>query len=282
MNLSHEVLELKQQGNRFFSQKNYEEAISCYNKALLKNDKVTTIYTNRALCYLKLELWDRVIRDCKLALEIDKKITKAHFFMGQALSELERYNDAIVAYTLAIESAKSQKQHFGDDLHMAMRKTKKKKLKKEEEKRLAEEIELQTLLNKLLIEDLEKKKSQVLNPNEDEVVEMDNGISELENQYAKHIETLNSMFTQLDDRRKQRDVPDYLCGKISFEILKEPVITPSGVTYERADLEEHLQRVGHFDPLTRVPLKREQLIPNLSMKEVIEDFLHKNPWAEYY
>ena len=28
-----------------------------------------------------------------------------------------------------------------------------------------------------------------------------------------------------------RQVPDYLCGKISFELLTEPVITPSGITY---------------------------------------------------
>jgi len=38
-----------------------------------------------------------------------------------------------------------------------------------------------------------------------------------------------------------RDVPDYLCGKISFEIMKDPVITPSGITYDRKDIEEHLQ-----------------------------------------
>ena len=38
-----------------------------------------------------------------------------------------------------------------------------------------------------------------------------------------------------------RDVPDYLCGKISFEIMKDPVITPSGITYDRKDIEQHLQ-----------------------------------------
>ena len=40
---------------------------------------------------------------------------------------------------------------------------------------------------------------------------------------------------------KKREVPDYLCGKISFEIMKDPVITPSGITYDRKDIEEHLQ-----------------------------------------
>ena len=28
-----------------------------------------------------------------------------------------------------------------------------------------------------------------------------------------------------------REVPDYLCGKISFELMTDPCITPSGITY---------------------------------------------------
>ena len=39
---------------------------------------------------------------------------------------------------------------------------------------------------------------------------------------------VNNMFAKVDERRQKRDVPDFLCGKISFEILKDPVITPSG------------------------------------------------------
>lgn len=73
---------------------------------------------------------------------------------------------------------------------------------------------------------------------------------------------------QVDEKRRKREVPDYLCGKISFEMLRDPVITPSGITYDRADIKEHLQRVGHFDPVTRAPLTADQLIPNLAMKEV--------------
>lgn len=40
---------------------------------------------------------------------------------------------------------------------------------------------------------------------------------------------------------QKREVPDYLCGQISFEIMRDPVITPSGVTYDRKNIEEHLQ-----------------------------------------
>lgn len=28
-----------------------------------------------------------------------------------------------------------------------------------------------------------------------------------------------------------REVPDYLCGKISFELMVDPYVTPSGITY---------------------------------------------------
>ena len=101
---------------------------------------------------------------------------------------------------------------------------------------------------------------------------------------------------QIDDRRRRRDLPDYLCGKISFELLKDPVITPSGITYDRADIREHLQRVGRFDPITREPLEQSQLIPNLALvsggcrlcspryvvvlqKEVLDTFICENEWA---
>ena len=39
-------------------------------------------------------------------------------------------------------------------------------------------------------------------------------------------------------------VPDYLCCQISMDIFRDPVITPSGVTYERAVLMEHLRKVS--------------------------------------
>ena len=61
---------------------------------------------------------------------------------------------------------------------------------------------------------------------------------------------VNALFANVDDRRQKRE-PDYMCGKISFEILKDPVITPGGITYDRRDITEHPERVGYFDHETR-------------------------------
>ena len=43
-----------------------------------------------------------------------------------------------------------------------------------------------------------------------------------------------------------------------------------------------LQRVGHFDPVTRQPLSQDQLISNLAMKEVVDSFVAQNGWVENY
>ncbi len=76
-------------------------------------------------------------------------------------------------------------------------------------------------------------------------------VEKLELEADSRINEVGDLFAKVDERRQRREVPDYLCGKISFEILQDPVITPAGITYDRKDIEEHLSRVGHFDPVTR-------------------------------
>lgn len=58
--------------------------------------KDATLYTNRALCYLKLGQWQEAIEDCQQAIQIDSSLVKGHFFMGQALVELKKFDDALV------------------------------------------------------------------------------------------------------------------------------------------------------------------------------------------
>ena len=53
---------------------------------------------------------------------------------------------------------------------------------------------------------------------------------------------------------QKRDVPDCLCGRISFELMREPVITPSGITYDKKDILEHLQVCTIFLTLKAPPI----------------------------
>mmetsp|Transcript_15360 Transcript_15360/g.30817 ORF Transcript_15360/g.30817 Transcript_15360/m.30817 type:complete len:117 (+) Transcript_15360:96-446(+) len=74
-------------------------------------------------------------------------------------------------------------------------------------------------------------------------------------------------------------VPECLCCQITFDLLKEPVLTPSGQTYEREALEQHIAANGRWDPVTRQPFQAGDLRENTAVKELIRDFLEQNPWA---
>ncbi|XP_033210821.1 E3 ubiquitin-protein ligase CHIP [Belonocnema kinseyi] len=277
--------ELKEQGNRLFSLHKYEDAANCYTKAIIKNPSQALYFTNRALCHLKLKRWESSCQDCRRALDMDPCLVKGHFFLGLALLELELYDEAIKHLQRGVDLAKEQKLNYGDDMTSVLRQARKRRFQLKEEQRIIQDIELQTYLNQLLIEDAQrnlealKEKQEIEGKTEAELAQKRD---EIEEKKESCITRLNDLFAKVDDRRRKREVPDYLCGKISFEILQEPVITPSGITYERKDIEEHLQRVGHFDPVTRVRLTQDQLIPNLAMKDVVDSFLQENEWALDY
>ena len=75
--------ELKDQGNKHFANRQYDLAIDCYSKAILKNSSAPHYYTNRALCYLNQKRWDSAVRDAKQALEKDPNLVKGHFYLGK-------------------------------------------------------------------------------------------------------------------------------------------------------------------------------------------------------
>ncbi|KAG5674702.1 hypothetical protein PVAND_004654 [Polypedilum vanderplanki] len=275
-------IELKDHGNKLFAARKYEDAISCYSKAIIKNPNNPTYFTNRALCYIKLKRYESSSQDCRRALDMDQNLIKGHFFLGISLLELEYFDEAIKHLQRAQDLGKEQKLNFGDDIASQLRLARKKRWNLLEEKRIQQEIELQSYLTRLIREDMENRIAKLKLEDNMTEEEKKDAASDVEQQCENYTNELNGLFAKVDDRRQKREVPDYLCGKISFEILQEPVITPSGITYERKDIEEHLQRVGHFDPVTRVPLTVDQLIPNFSMKEVVDSFIQENEWALEY
>lgn len=277
--------ELKEQGNRLFVARKYQEAISCYSKAITRNPSIAVYYTNRALCYLKMQQLDKALADCKHALELDCQSVKAHFFLGQCQMEMENYDEAIANLQRAYNLAKEQRLNFGDDIPSALRIAKKKRWNSIEERRINQENELHAYLTKLILAEKERELEETKRKHEEENMEENRSRAQLScvaNKHDKYLAEMDELFSQVDEKRKKRDIPDYLCGKISFELMREPCITPSGITYDRKDIEEHLQRVGHFDPVTRSPLTQDQLIPNLAMKEVIDAFISENGWVEDY
>ena len=80
------------------------------------------------------------------------------------------------------------------------------------------------------------------------------------------------------DNRKE-DPPDSFCCKLTFEVFRDPVCAPSGHSYERLAILEHLRKVGRFDPITRDPLSERDLRPNISLRNAAHDWLNHHAWA---
>merc|ERR1712112_180365 len=274
--------DLKDQGNKYFNANKFDSAIESYSKAIALNPNVPTYYTNRALCYMRSNKWAQAVQDSKAALERDSSLVKGHFYLGTSLLELDKLDESIKHLQTAFELAKKDPGSYYDDtISSKLRVAKKRKFAMQEKKRIQEEIDLQAYLNRLILEDKDMRLNKLREENEN-YDEISSDIAKVEEYSDKSVAELNSLFAKVDDRRQKRDVQDYLCGKISFEILKDPVITPSGITYDRKDIVEHLERVGHFDPVTRTKLTQDQLIPNYAMKEVVDIFLQENEWAHDY
>lgn len=73
-------------------------------------------------------------------------------------------------------------------------------------------------------------------------------------------------------------VPDWLIDGITFEVMHDPVITPSGTSFDRSGIVKYVQNAG-VDPLTREPMTVKELRPNYALKAACEEFLTKNGWA---
>ncbi|XP_060843680.1 E3 ubiquitin-protein ligase CHIP-like [Rhopalosiphum padi] len=271
---------LKEEGNRLFKIKQYENAIQCYSIAIIKNPEVPKYFTNRALCYIKLNQWDKAYTDCCHALEIDPSIEKAYFFQGIALIELRNYDEAINNLLKAHTLIKEKKINYGDELTSQLRKVYRQKQEKQNEVRQNQQITLLSYLQKLLKDDMIRQIRGVQSSDNDNMNE--DLVMKIKNKHEKFAIDLKMIFVMNDDRLKKHELPNYLCGTIGYGILKNPVVTPCGLSYDRKDIEEHLMNIGNFDPVSYQPLTVNQLIPNLTLKEIVELFIKENEWVNNY
>ena len=152
--------DLKEAGNRYFSQGSFSEAVNQYSKALVRSPNNAILYTNRALANLKLSNWQDCIDDCNSALIIETNMVKGYYFMGQALVELQLYEEAIDALKKAYTLSNEQRRFYGDDIASALRFAKRKRFELMEEKRIRQEIDLQSYINNLITTDTNKLVAQ--------------------------------------------------------------------------------------------------------------------------
>ncbi|KAK9282395.1 hypothetical protein L1049_005312 [Liquidambar formosana] len=263
---------LRQDGNLYFNKERFGAAIDAYTEAITLCPNVPVYWTNRALCHRRRNDWTKVEEDCRKAIKLDGSSVKAHYMLGLALLEREEFAEGIKELEKALDLGRgaNPKSYMVEEIWQALAKAKYLKWEDESTKHACE---LQSL--KEACETALEEKHFLDFPQ----TETEGFLDEAAKSNLQELKALDRVFKKAAEADIPSEVPDYLCCKITLDIFRDPVITPSGVSYERAVILNHLEKVGNFDPITREPLDESQLIPNLAIKEAVQAFLDEHGWA---
>lgn len=112
-------------------------------------------------------------------------------------------------------------------------------------------------LNSDKIEEINEKSN-----NEKEMI-IDNKINAEESDYLK---TLTQCTKTSDNFEEMISCP------ITCNIMKDPVITPNGISYEKLAICDWLSK-NNYCPITKKKLSVNELTPNYKLKEIIDNYL---------
>ncbi|ETI27309.1 hypothetical protein G647_09499 [Cladophialophora carrionii CBS 160.54] len=279
----------KDLGNEHFKAGKFKEAEQLYTQAIAEHSRSDPkVFGNRALTRIKLSDWPGAESDARKAIELygpgnkTNLVMKAHFYLAQALLPQRHVGEALdeakIAYTMCIEI----QDPSADLIGTFILKAKQAKWQAKETARLRELNEtlalVEDLLDAQLQRDIDAVEERFRNGEIGETGRREE-VEELRNEAEVRRANIRRGFE--DSKRPEtveRVVPDWLIDPITFEVMHDPIVTPTGVSYERASLLKHIKANG-CDPLTRQPLRADQLIPNVALKNACSEFLDKNGWA---
>ncbi|KAJ5363703.1 uncharacterized protein N7496_009416 [Penicillium cataractarum] len=277
---------LKKKGNEFFKEGDYISAEDYYSQAIAKDPHDATFFTNRAVTRIKLEKWEDVEHDARAAINIygkkDPASLKSSVYLAEALLALNRpqeaYDLTLTAYQFSLEAKHVQTEKLSGMLLRA----KKALWEARETARLHEMDETLKSLEELINADMARSEAELKSQLEKmEIGEVGyrEDLSALQDDARTKISHIREAF-KISSKGdiQERVVPDYLIDGITFEVMHDPVMTPSGTSFNRGGIEKYVAKAG-IDPITREPMTIKDLRPNYALKAACEEFLTKNGWA---
>jgi STIP1 homology and U-box containing protein 1 len=237
-----------------FIQKKYDKAIYFYKIGNKINPANNLIYSNLGICYYNLKDYSSAVEQCNLALELNPTNIKALVFKSKSLALQSKANKNHLLSQeslscLILAQSLCRIPEFTSYLQMVLALQKK-----------------VSLLNAFLEEDYKK-----------------NVVIRLREYYSKVLNV--NVFLLLNDYLVDYirvEIPLSITCPITLDIFNEPVVTPSGNTYEKRYLLEFCAKIGSKDPVTKENFASFQLIDNLNVKSAAEGFKQAFPWTEHY
>ncbi|KAK9824312.1 hypothetical protein WJX72_009356 [[Myrmecia] bisecta] len=260
--------QLKNEGNVLFSKGKYGAALERYTEAITMSPGWPVPWLNRALCHKKRGDWQKVMDDCHKALLLDSHSLKANYFLGQAHKEQGEHERAIALFLKALEYGREEEDATKDAIWRELAFSKYTLWQEQSKQRTAEHAVLKDRLRGLLLKEHAFKGDGMVR-----------GQSSLDEAAQKELAALDQLFAEVEAKRKPVELGSpYVCP-LTMECFREPAVTPSGLSYERSSLREHLKKVGQFDPVTRKPMRESDMYSNHSLRSATRQYLDDNPWA---
>ncbi|KAJ5825021.1 hypothetical protein N7447_007361 [Penicillium robsamsonii] len=278
--------ELKAKGNELFKAGDYTGAEDFFSQAIQKNPHDATFFTNRAITRSKLAKWADVEHDTRAAIEIyglkNPIALKSHYYLAQALLGLQRPQEAHDVASDAYQQSLAAKSAQTENLSQTVLRAKQQIWAARETARVRELNETLGSVEMLVEADMTRALAELQGRLErGEIGEIGFGEDQkaLREDAETKIRNLREAFRVASKGDiQERVVPDYLIDGITFEIMHDPVITPSGVSFDRLGITKYVEKSG-VDPLTRAPISVHDLRNNYALKAACEEFLENNGWA---
>ncbi|KIV89562.1 hypothetical protein PV10_06952 [Exophiala mesophila] len=281
-------MSLRDMGNEHFKAGMYKEAEQLYTQAIAEHSRSDPkVFSNRSLTRIKLQDWPGAESDARKAIELygTKNATtamKSHYYLAQALLQQRHTAEALVQAKYAYSVCLENKDSSAELISQFILKAKQAAWKAREDARLRDMNETLALVEDLLNQQLKRDLAAVEERfQQGEIGETGRNEerAELEEEAENRRANIRRGFQDpANPDTTERVVPDWLIDPITFEIMHDPIVTPTGVSYERVSLLKHIKASG-CDPITRAPLRSDQLIPNVALKNAASEFLDNNGWA---
>eukprot|EP00762_Andalucia_godoyi_P002054 ANDGO_02574.mRNA.1 E3 ubiquitin-protein ligase CHIP len=272
--------QLKEQGNAAFSRGEFQEAIQRYSQAI-QHYANAVYFTNRANCYLRLDRVELAKGDCYRAIEVNPHWGKSYYYLGKIALEYEKdVSSAVRMFSKAFERARSDPNSAPSyllDLHRALYSAKKLDWETQNSLTMAKRLELLRFFEQMADRDrvhCAGRRWHEDRGGNDCASEM-NAVSDRER--SSYLEELADLVLATAEPKAPFSVEPLQCG-ILLDFMVDPVVTPSGQSYERIAIVDHLKN-NPWDPITRQPLTEKDLVPNTALKELTHLYLESFPYT---
>ena len=267
-NINAEAKDLYERAVSYFRQKNYLSAYKLFKEAFEKQ-ALSIFKANMSLCFMKVGATFEALGEIEEAIKLDEFNDKylrlsglLNFNVFQNTNDLDSIMNCVDSFSKAFEYNQSPENRNN---YLVIRKIwTSLRLKSNEKER--QELLKYLSTNKQIAE---KERTN------DEIELRKRSI--LYNMDKKEIENF-----LVDDysRAQENDVPHFLTDAITMDIPLDPYVTPSGYSYNKDAILNHVKTSGYTDPISRKPFKSENdLVENKALKKVIFDYILKNPWT---